>query len=312
MKGLIVILIFLSLRGNQTKKFDYFEYHKQINKVEELIVNEDFDEAVKQLNGVLKEYEFRFVRDLVIASQINLLKSDKETSKYWIRESIKGGYKIECLKQIKIFQKELDEEDWQEIELEYKELRKEYLQKVDLELLKEFSERYKEEQDLKGTEQYKAIVYSNFSRIKDFLEGDHFPGEQIIGIDNSVFTSKLSDCLASNSKVIVTLLHYNNPISEIGEENLKKYIKKGELHPREFGIIYNFEINKISRLYKENPKEGKELGDYKLNFPFGEKDEDIERVNRDRMKFGICKYEIDKRKEEIERKYGLKLRFNYN
>jgi hypothetical protein len=51
-----------------------------------------------------------------------------------------------------------------------------------------------------------------------------------------------------------------------------------------------------------------ELPEYNFNFLFSpNKTDDLEKVNRDRLKFGICTCETDQMKLKLEQKYGLKL-----
>ncbi len=190
-------------------------------------------------------------------------------------------------------------------------LRKEYLSKIDLDLLQEFSKRYQQEQEAKRTKVYKDVVDANFNRIKELIEAGTFPGEKRIGIDNAKLSASISDCNVGNSKVIVTLLHYDYPMMDIRTESLMEAIKNGHLHPREWATIYTFEKNKVSILYEKSNKEYKRRFDYHFNFPFGDKLDDLEKVNKARWTFGICKYEVDLKKEEISRKYGMRLKFNY-
>jgi len=293
------------------QKLDYLEYHTEFGKVEELIVKENFVEAELKFIELFKEHEVRFVKDYVIASQVSFLNKNRNLAIEYIFQSIRNGLKIECLKSIKLLNQELTVTDWEILEQEYKELRKNYIKRINLSLYQEFHKRYQEEQNLKRTEYYKLTVYSNFDRIVELLNKGEFPDEQLIGIDNQQFANSISDCDLGNSKIIVTLLHYDYPISEIGEEKLISAIKKGNLHPREFAMIYNFEENKQSVLYKKSTKKYLPLPRYNFNFPFGSKIDNLEKVNSDRAKFGICKYEVDVKKEEIEKRYGIQLSFNY-
>ena len=302
-----IILVFGFLYSNQ----NYIEYHTKFGQIEELIVKEDFAEAELKIIELFEKYEVRFVKDYVIASQVSILNDNTNLAIEYILQSIKNGVKIECLKSIKLLSQELAATDWEIIEEEYKELRKNYLKKINLSLYQEFHKRYQKEQDSKRTEYYKITVYSNFDRIIELLNEGGFPNEKLIGIDNQRFAKSISDCDLGNSKVIVTLLHYDYPFSEIGEEELIEAIKRGNLHPREFATIYNFEENKQSVLYKKSTKKKVPLPRYNFNFPFGSKIDNLERVNSDRAKFGICKYEVDIRKEEIEKRYGIQLSFNY-
>lgn len=306
------ILLLISFIGiGLTGQNNYLDYHRGINFAEEWIVNEQFDLAEKQIETTLNDYPFRFVKDLVVAAQISLINNHKTKGLRWIRAAIKKGYTLESLKKIQVLKNQLSTKEWATLENDYKDLRKVYYAKIDLDLLKEFSQRYQTEQDGKRTPQYKDIVYDNFNRIKSFIDKNQFPGEWNIGIDYQRLSKNISDCNAGNSKVIVTLLHYDFPIGEIGEAFFLEAIKQGHLHPRAFAIVYTFEKSKVSVLYEKSNKDLEPLSDYKFNFPFGKKIKDLERVNLDRSKFGIVKYEIDLKKTDIEQKYGMKLYFNY-
>jgi len=307
---LIHVLISIFLRCSIAEP-DYFLYHQQINLAEEDIVQEAFHSAQIKLEAVLTQYEFRFAKDLLLASQINLLLGQIEEGKYWAKEAFRGGYTLNCIRHIGVFKRKLTVSDWEQLESSYPKLRKTYLQKINLDLLQEFSRRYGVEQEAKRTDRYRTVVQRNFDRIKELMENEvGFPGEASIGIDYSRLAPQLTDCSGGNSKVIVTLLHYDHPIAHIGEEKFVKAIKQGQLHPREFGQIYSFEKSQVSILYRENAKNIPSITDYQLNFPFSTKSADIEKVNLDRARFGIGKYQVDQQKEETERKYGLKLRFN--
>jgi len=307
-----IVAIFFLVGFSKKKQTDnYINYHRSFGQIEELIVKENFKEAALKIDTLFQEYKVRFVKDYVVAAQICLLNNNHKKAVDYLIISIKKGVKMECLKSIDLFHQRLTESDWSDIDKEYKTSRKEYLRSIDLGLYQEFHKRYQKEQDAKGKAYYKSTVYSNFNRIKELVKTQEFLGEQTIGIDNQRLAKSISDCSFGNSRTIVTLLHYDYPINDIGEDRLIIAIEKGNLHPREFATIYNFEKNKQSVLYKQSKKTYPKLPDYHFNFPFGEMSTDFDKVNADRNKFGICKYEVDLKKEEISRKYGMQLNFGY-
>ena len=307
----LIVIIFMSGFSNNDQKSNYLEYHTKFKQIEELIVNENFSEAEFRLIELFEEYEVKFVKDYIIASQVSILNKNKNLAIKYIVHSIRNGVKIECIKSIKLLSQELTSNDWLKIEEEYKDSRKRYLKKINLDLYQEFHKRFQEEQNSRRKDYYKSTVYSNFNRIIELLNKHGFVGEKLIGIDNQNFARSISECDLGNSKIIVTLLHYDYPISEIGEEKLIDAIKEGNLHPREFATIYSYEENKQSVLYKKSTKKYLPLTEYNFNFPFGSKIDNLEKVNSDRAKFGICKYEVDEMKEKIIKRYGIKLNFNY-
>ena len=310
---LIIILGYLIISGfsSELEQKNYIQYHKDFSKVEELIVNEKFVEAELKLDTLFDHYEVKFAKDYLIAGQVCLMNGHKNKGIEFIRGALRMGVKFSCLKLIKLLSEQIVESEWDNLKNEESQLRKEYLKNIELGLYQEFHKRYQEEQDVKRTVIYKSVVYSNFNRIKEITDSIGFPGEDLIGLDYQILAKSISDCGCGNSKIIVTLLHYDYPISEIGEDKLISEIEKGNLHPRQFATIYNFEVNKLSVLYRDSEKKYDSLPEYHFNFPFGEKSIDLERVNFDRNRFGICKYEVDMKKSEISSKYGMKLKFNY-
>ncbi|NRB52298.1 MAG: hypothetical protein HRU41_31855 [Saprospiraceae bacterium] len=306
-----LFLTWLSLLLNLSPEPNYFEYHQAINRAEEYIVKEAFDSALVELEMVLPQFEFCFAKDILLASQVNLILGDREKSKYWAKRALRSGYLLSCLQQIPVFQRNYNSADWEELASLAPGLRKEYLSSIDVNLLNEFSRRYKAEQEAKRTPHYHIVVQRNFDRIKQLLLDEKgFPGEARLGLDYRNLASGLSDCDAGNAKVVVTLLHYAHPVAEIGEGLYLEAIAKGHLHPRAFALIYTFEKQRVSVLYQKARNSDRPLPDYHFNFPFGAKSDNLDKVNSDRARFGIGKYQIDLKKEAIEIKYGLKIRFS--
>ncbi|MCX7549769.1 hypothetical protein [Xanthomarina sp. F2636L] len=309
-RNLLICLTFLWFQ-NKFSETDFLIYHQEFNKVEELIVNEDFIKAEKQLNELLNNYKPAFAKDYIIASQISLINNNKSKALDWIKEAFKHGVKIKCLKEIQIFNEKLNDFNWQKLETLFPDLYMEYQSKISIGASKAFHRNYQKEQGNKRSKEYKGIVYSNFYKIKEGLDKNAYPGENIIGIDNSDDASKINDCDLDNAKVTVTLLHYDYPISDLTEEKLMTAIKSGAMHPREFAISYAFQKGRVSILYRVSRKTRANLSNYHFNFPFEKQSTDFKKVNADRSKFGICSIETDKIKPEIEEKYGIKLKFGY-
>jgi len=310
-KTILLSFLMMSVFSISKDTTNYLNYHQKFSEIEAFIVAEKFKKAQIEIEELFNQYEVKFVKDFVIACQIALLNKDDENSLLWLKEAIKKGATIDCLKEIEIIRNGFEPNKWKNIANEYKELHKVYLSSIDLKLLSNFSNRYTEEQESKRSNLYREVVQSNFNFIQHQIKLKKYPGESRVGIDNQKLAPLISDCEFGNSKITVTLLHYDYPISELGESELMEHIKTGDLHPREFAIIYTYEKNKVSVLYQKSKKVYEPLNDYKFNFPFGTLHENIRRVNMDRALFGICKYQVDLKKETIENKYGLKLRFNY-
>lgn len=302
--------LFLGL-GSTSNQENYISFHQSFAEVEKLLVEEKFYVAGLKLDTLFQKYPVKFAKDYVIAAQVSLINHNQQKAIKYLKEAMRKGVKLECLCSIKLIEQSLSDDDWIELELAAYGLRKKYLKQINLGLYKEFHNRYQHEQDAKRTDRYKAVVYSNLERIAEISKTHEFPGQDLIGTDNQAFAPSISDCDCGNSKVIVTLLHYDYPIKKLGLVNLINEVKNGNLHPREFATIFDYEKSRLSVLYKFSDKEYFELPTYNFNFPFGEKISDLVKVNQDRKRFGICEYEVDQKKYEIGKKYGMKLIFNY-
>jgi len=296
---------------------DYSEYHQSIILVEDLISNEKFADAVKEYNKIFEAYDYVFLKDILIAAQVAYLSDDIEKTNEWLLRAVTDGYDCNCIKKLPIFKEYIDLDEWKKIESQYEELNDEYLTTIDLGLHYEFHHRYKQEQENKSNRiKYKDIVTDNYRRIKSLMDSIPFPSERIVGIDDgAIFPTtiggSLSNCEAGNSKVIPTLLHYDNPITDIGIDKFSAALKLGHLHPRQFASIYSFESNYVSRLSGNRSVNKPRLPEYFFNFGFGKKIDDFERVNSDRRKFGICSLETEKKLEIVSKKYNIRISYGY-
>lgn len=256
---IVLLQIFFSCQcSNLCAQANYFEYHKQINFAEEHVGNEQFSKALDIYNAVFGAYDYVFVKDYVIAAQIALLVNSEQKVSEYLERAIIEGYQCVCVERNPIFKDYITTNSWSAIKSREKEYRKNYYSRIRTDLLIEFSKRFKYEQDTKteyeDRKKYKANVISNYNRIKSLMDSLVFPSERIIGLDQSNIPRSdngLSDCSLGNSKVIVTLLHYDNPITDIGIDSFKKAIELGFLHPKEFAAIFNFEKNNYSRITKD-------------------------------------------------------------
>ncbi len=310
----IVLSTFVFLSNLFNAQEDYFDYHRSINSTEELIGQEKFADAVGGYDVIFKEYDYVFLKDLLIAAQVAYLSSDVEKTNEWLLRAVANGYECGCITVMPVFKEYVKTDGWIQIVSKSSGLHDEYLASIDLGLHYEFHHRYKQEQENKTTDRNFEIVYSNYKRIKSLMDSMPFPSERLIGIDNdtifpTVRGGSLTNCSAGNSKIIPTLLHYDNPITDIGLDKFVDAVKLGHLHPNQFASIYTFETNYVSRLNNNRSINKPDLPEYYFNFSFGRKSNDFDRVDKDRSKFGISSLETDKNLMMVAEKYNV--RFNY-
>lgn len=321
---LFIVLLQVCLHTHCSKlngQTNYLEYHRSINIAEEHISKEQFLKALDVYDFVFKGYNYVYTKDFIIAAQIAVLGDSIQKASRYIERAIIGGYPCQCVEGLPIFKDYISSNTWSSIKSKEKEYKKDYYSHIRTDLLIEFSKRYRDEQDNKTRDKfeiYNIHVISNFQRIKSLMDSLVFPSERIIGFDKSSIAplkenklAGLRDCSAGNSKVIASLLHYDNPITAIGIDKFIKAIELGYLHPKEFARIFTFEKFNVSRLTKDININKENLPDYNFNFPFGQQSDDIDQVNVDRERFGIYDVATEKNINAISKKYRLKINFDY-
>ncbi len=290
---------------------DYFQYHQQFNAAMQMLAEENFQAAETQLDSLFAKFSYVFTKDYVIAAQVAMLNQHEEQAIHWLSQAIQGGYLKECIHSIPILRPLLNQTAGQTLIQQYDALRAHYLSRIRLDLLYHLSNRYVEEQMAKRSRAYIRIVEYNFQSIKILASELGFPGERYVGIDYAKMAQGIDDCAVGNAKVVVTLLHYPYPIAELGEAFFVEAIQRGELHPREFAHIYNYEAGRVSVLYKQVELHPNSLPQYYFNLAFGPKTDDQQQVDLDRRRFGIIDLATDRRLQQLERQYGLQLYFGY-
>ena len=320
-KLLIILLVFpLTLSGQN----DYLVYHSLINKAEEHFGDEQFDKALAYYDSAFTMFEYAFVKDYLIAAQIATIVRNNQLATRYLEQALIGGFPYGCIAEMPIFQIYLSSNKGKALSAGKDSYRQAYYAHIRTDLLKEFSERYRNEQDTKSDENRQPFLdhrLSNFNRIRSLMDSLVFPSERVIGLDDSTIApnrynkvSGLSSCNAANSKVIPTLLHYHTPIKDIGFEKFIKAIKLGYLHPKQFAHIYSAEKARLKDLTNEEIE--------KNHFPVMEFEitghwyynkiiANIEKINADRKKLGICTVETDMKRDRVSHKYRMSTHFGY-
>lgn len=300
---------------------DYMEYYSLINQADFHFGKEQFDRALSMYDSAFQKVEQPFVQDYLMAAKITTIADSKSRTSKYLEQATRAGYPCDCIEKMPIFSDFIKSDDWRALKSKEAEFRAKYVSQISVSLNIEFSIRYRNEQDTKShvnRTQYVNHVKSNYSRIKFLIDSLGFPSERIIGLDDGKIApnrinqvSGLSSCSAGNSKVIATLLHYDNPITDIGIEKFITAIEKGLLHPRQFAYIFTFEKHFFSRINKSRSINPPHLPAYDFNFAFGKKIEDKDKVNIDRARFGICSLQIEENKKRVARKYKIQSPYQY-
>lgn len=321
---------------NQNYTNNYWFYHDYINKAECFyFIDNDVDNSLYYYDKTFSSFNFIFVKDAVNALQIASF-NDKPNEKYLIK-GFENGLKLEHLKDIPVLKNVYTQLcNDTSILKKYAEARSKYLSTVDFDYLSLMYKKAIEDQINKHLSNYDQIKKEEINYWIKVIPIKGFPSSKLIGIEDAnifgeigkpendldnyklKFDENLSyftvdNNILSSQFIIYILIHNQCAFAEL-EHLFKDLIKKGEIHPREVGLLYDnmFRLNVNSNVYRCDLNKYKGKGMFYLN-RFCEYDNylDWEKTDALRKEWGIVSLTVDKNKKYYEKEHGFKLFFGF-
>ena len=298
---LVTIFTFSGIQTNEN--LDYIEYHKQITEAEKLLSEEQFRDALVRYEQIFTLYDFVFLRDYKVASQLALYLDDKTKAFVYLKEGIAAGWQLKDIRKKKFFKVLLKEPEWITIEQSYSNLRSQYITRIDRGLGEKVRLMFKNDQKKamgalfrlgnKAQEKYGTKKFAPHSEIQIFeligvLNKKGYPGEKLIGNDywmSTIIGHHNSISLEYSKKD--TLYNFIKPKLIIA-------IKKGEMSPYEYALSDDWQIAVSS----ERTKPG-------YGFLMPPTDSTLSETNQLRQKIGLRTIEIRNKLVEVEKKTGM-------
>ncbi|MEB2778732.1 hypothetical protein SYJ56_25715 [Algoriphagus sp. D3-2-R+10] len=284
-----------------TREPSFIKYHQQIIKAETLLSVEKFKEALAEYEKIVESYDFVFLRDYKIASQLALYIGDEEKALYYIQKGISSGWDLKELKTNKFLKPLHRLEHWKSLELDYKNLHGEYLKRLNLSVKDQVQTMFKRDQAMalgallrisdKAQVKYADRKFAPHSedqleKLIRLLENHGYPGEQLIG---------------NNFWVSTIVSHHNSISQEYGQRDtlynfirpmLIQAIDKGQISPFEFALADDWKI----AVLRTGPGYGF------LNPPT---QSTLSQTNELRSEIGLRSVELRNKLIEVEHKTGL-------
>lgn len=282
---------------------DYLNYHKQVIEAESLIVQEKYREALGSYEKVFSTYEFVFLRDYQVATQLALYLNEKQKVLCFLKEGITAGWELKEIKKNSFLATVRDYSEWKYIEKEYDSLRIMYLSGIDLPTRDSVHTMFKKDQNKAlgalfrignkaqekyGTKKFAPHSENQMAGLINILESQGYPGERLIG----------------NDYWMSTILGHHNSISEdyTKKDTLYQYIRpalekalaSGEMSPYEFAMIDDWKIAVVSNR--------KAIGYGFLNPPLIK---NLSETNTLREKAGLRSVELRNKLVDIENETGM-------
>ncbi len=284
---------------------DYDFYHKQINKAEGFISEEDYEKALEIYKETFTSFNFVFLRDYKVAAQLAFFVNDKDTAFDLVNEGLASGWELKALKKEKFLSPLQKEPRWNYIQNNYDSLHSLYLKRIDLAVREGVNELFKKDQkkalgalfkignkaqEKYGSEKFAPHSEGQMAQLFVIMDTLGYPGEKHIG--NDYWMSTVLSHHNSISEEYVrgdTLYNHIRPA-------LKKALASGEISPYEYALIEDWRLAVLSK----RSAVGYGFLSPPLKITLGE-------TNALREKAGLRSVQLRNKLVDIEEKTGMNL-----
>ncbi|MFD1316449.1 hypothetical protein [Namhaeicola litoreus] len=298
------LILFCQVTTTQANEsLDYTIYHQRAVDAEILIASENYKDALQVYEELFEKYEFIFLRDFQIATQLALFLNDEQKSKRLLINGIKSGWKIKSIRNNNFLDKIRKGKDWKSIKKQYHALNELYESTLNQRLRKRVKKMFSKDQrkairalfafSSKAQDRYAEKKFAphsekQISEFLDILNNYGYPGEKFIGNDFWMST------ILSHHNSISNAYNRKDTLYQNLKPKLKIALKKGEISAFEFALID--EWYRASKNDKEEPTYGILEGPLR---------KDLNRTNKLREIIFLRPIEVHNKLVDIQDKTGM-------
>lgn len=228
------------------QSLNYTFYHQRVVDVETLIASEKYEEALQAYESLFEQYEFTFLRDYQIATQLALYLNDDEKAKSLLIKGIQSGWTMKSIRKNGYLRKLRKREDWNFIKKQYHSLNAQYESSLNQNLKESVKKMFSKDQwkalgalltfnsDAQDRYAEKKFAPHSKKQIAAFLEiidEYGYPGEKLIG--NNFWMSTI----LSHHNSISTAYNKKDTLYEIIKPKLWLALEKGQISAFEYVLI---------------------------------------------------------------------------
>jgi len=302
----IVILCFLCPNFSVYGQDNYMDYHTGIIKCEKLITASKFKEAIDSLDSLFNRFDFIFLRDCKVATELSAFEKDIKSGIRFMRLGILNGWTLKSIKKNDKFSLFNDDPHWKNLLSEYDSLHNRYLESLNVSLRNQVHEMFKKDQKKalgalirigeKSKVKYAEKKFApqsekQLDQLNEILDQQGYPGEQFIG--NNWWTSVI---LSHHNSISVDYNSKDTLYSHI-KPKLMNALKNGEVSPYELVIIEDWRTAALN---------GHKLTSYGFLGAISN-DSVLEIVNKNRSDIGIRSIELRNNLIDIEKETRMNL-----
>jgi len=240
-------VILLVTGYNLKAQNSYLDYHYEIIEAEQLIVEHRFEEALSRFDDLFEAYDFVFVRDYKVATQLAVVLQNKTAALEYMRRAIGSGWEPQEIKKNK-----LAEDLFKTIpESLVDSLQNNYDQILDKALREKVHDMYKADQKMAiknllkigqaakarhAEAKFAPHSEDQLKKVTEILKNEGYPGEQLIGNDlwMSIILSHHNSISSDHTK--------NDTLYPNLRPLLLSSLDRGQISPFEIALIENWRI----------------------------------------------------------------------
>jgi len=250
---------------------NYKEYHVKVTEAEVFIADENFQAALDIYTHLFDSYDFIFVREYKIATQLAVLLNQSDTALELLKKGILAGWDKKSINKNKLLSGVLEQKNGKALMSQYEDLRVTYEKQTNDSLKNQVHDMFKRDQKLaikalfrlgsKSQDKYAEKKFAPHSEgqmndLKIILRQIGYPGEKIIG--NEIWMSTI---LSHHNSISMAYVQKDSLYPKL-RPTLLQAIERGELAPIEFAMIDEWRFatmtnpTEVSYGFLEAPIEG--------------------------------------------------------
>ncbi|GAB5555345.1 MAG: hypothetical protein Sapg2KO_49360 [Saprospiraceae bacterium] len=282
---------------------DYTIYHKQVIQAETLIAEAQYQEAYAIYEDLFQEYDFIFLREYQVASQLALQLNEKEKAKELVKRGVLGGWKLKSIKKNTHLAPLWTKPEWKDFKKTYTILYAQYEDQLNSELKGQVKKMFAKDQrkallvlfriSSKAQDRYAEKKFAQHSiqqmqQLNTILDKYGYPGERLIG--PNYWTSTI----LSHHNSISQTFNQLDPYYPAMKSQLQQALFTGYVAPAELALI-----DEWHRIVKQQDNQAQ----YGLIKEAQAKD--LEHINQLRAAIYLRSTELRNQLLDVEQKTGM-------
>ncbi|QNE42358.1 hypothetical protein F1C16_22315 (plasmid) [Hymenobacter sp. NBH84] len=249
---LVMLALLVGLRvGKAQPPPDYLVYHQRMIQAEELLAQHHYRAALAGFEQVLNAYDYVFLRDCQVTTQLALYVGDKHKAYHWLRRGVLGGWKLSDIRKHRFLKPLRTGPAWNAVQRDYATLRSSYEHTLQQPLRAEVLAMARRDQQLAFrnllqlskrakerflTQQFVPHSERRVTRIAQILQVYGYPGEKLIGNRTSM------QRILSHHNSISTTYAQRDTLYPHLQPDLLQAVRRGELAPADYAVIEDWYV----------------------------------------------------------------------